>query len=263
MHAGLGRQVRCRIGDRLDARLLVVGDDRHRLVWLFGCGSGLLQDRDLAVDAKHLRHLLFELRVTAFQVVAHLVRLHGLPVEDFAHGPLGQLGEAVMPRRGAMLARVAGQQPRRPQLVRIAQFLCLATGQVHQPSLGRGRDRGLFARPRPIIERRQRTIGYRPLNAALDGLMMHAQSPAHRKERRVSAIGEEHSRPIDPARRLRSRPRYAQQPLQILFPNRQFQNLTPRRHGPSPRSVNHLRGDKMGIISKKPKHPIGSLESIV
>jgi hypothetical protein len=34
MYAGLGRQVWSGACDRLDARLLVVGDDRHRLIWL-------------------------------------------------------------------------------------------------------------------------------------------------------------------------------------------------------------------------------------
>ena len=35
MHAGLGRQIRSGGCDRLDARLLVVGDDRHRLAGFF------------------------------------------------------------------------------------------------------------------------------------------------------------------------------------------------------------------------------------
>ena len=34
MPAGLGRQIRSRRRDRLNARLLVIGDDRHRLAWL-------------------------------------------------------------------------------------------------------------------------------------------------------------------------------------------------------------------------------------
>jgi hypothetical protein len=33
MHAGFGRQVRSRRGDRLDAGLLVIGDDGHRVAW--------------------------------------------------------------------------------------------------------------------------------------------------------------------------------------------------------------------------------------
>ena len=63
--------------------------------------------------------------------------------------------------------------------MRIAQFLRLATGQIYQPGLGLGRDGRLLTRLRPVVECCQRTIGDRPLDAALDGLMMHPESPAH------------------------------------------------------------------------------------
>jgi len=144
VYAGLGRQVRCRSGNRLDAGLLVVGDDRHGLARPFRRGGSLLQHCDLAIDAEHLRHFLFELVVAAFQVVANLVRLHFMPIEDLAHRILDQIGETLMSCRWPMRARVAGQQPRRPQLMRIAQFLGLATGQRHQPGLGLSRDRRLL-----------------------------------------------------------------------------------------------------------------------
>ena len=48
-------------------------------------------------------------------------------------------------------------------------------------------------------------IGQRPLDAALDRLMMNPKSLPHRKERRVLAIGQQHLRPRNPARRLGSR----------------------------------------------------------
>jgi hypothetical protein len=53
---------------------------------------------------------LFELVVAAFQVVANLVRLHFMPIEDLAHRTLDQIGETLMSCRWPMLARVAGQQ---------------------------------------------------------------------------------------------------------------------------------------------------------
>src|SRR5207342_1452591 len=43
-------------------------------------------------------------------------------------------------------------------------------------------DRQLLAGPRPIIERCQRTIGQRPLNTALDSLMVHPHDPSHLKK---------------------------------------------------------------------------------
>ena len=199
----------------------------------------------------------------AFEIVPHLVPLHGLPTEDFAHRPLGKLGQAAMPFRRPMLAGVARQEPRRPQLMRIAEILGLATSQVHQPCPRRARNGGLFAGSRQIVQRRQRTVGDRPLDAALDRLMMHAESLAYGEEGRVLAISQKHLRPLDVACRLRSRPRYLPQAPQVLPSDCQFQYLTPRRHDCSPRSVNHSRGDKMGIRSKNPKHAIGFMESVV
>src|SRR4030088_461602 len=50
------RQIRCCRSDRLDSRLLVVGDNRHRLArflrLVLRLGSGLFQDLDLAIDAQ-------------------------------------------------------------------------------------------------------------------------------------------------------------------------------------------------------------------
>jgi hypothetical protein len=48
---------------------------------------------------------------------------------------------------------------------------------------------------------------------------MHSQSLAHCKERRVFSIGQEHSRSLDLAHWLRSRPRYHLQSQQVFFPN--------------------------------------------
>ena len=56
-----------------------------------------------------------------------------------------------------MLMRMAGKQSRRPQFVRIAEFLGLAAGEVDNPCLGLGGDRRLLAGTRPIIKRRHRT----------------------------------------------------------------------------------------------------------
>jgi hypothetical protein len=67
MFAGLRRQVRGGRSERLNAGLLVIGDDRHRIAGLLFCGGrGLFNELDLAVDAQNLRHLLFELRVASF-----------------------------------------------------------------------------------------------------------------------------------------------------------------------------------------------------
>src|SRR4029077_6452557 len=113
------------------------------------------------------------LRVAAFQVIADLVRLYFLLIEYVAQRALSQFGKADVSLRRPMLTGMAGEKPRRPQFVRIAEFLGLAAGEIHNPCLGCGRDRRLLAGPRPIVERRRRTIGQGPFNATLDSLMVH------------------------------------------------------------------------------------------
>src|SRR5262245_7704501 len=85
VHAGLGRQIRRRRRDGLNSRLLVVGDDRYWLRRLLRLGGSLFQDLDLAINTQNLRHLLLEVGVTTFQIVAHLVRFDVLLAENLAH----------------------------------------------------------------------------------------------------------------------------------------------------------------------------------
>ena len=74
----------------------------------------------------------------------------------------------------SVCANMAGEEPRRPQLMRIAKLLGLAAGQVHQPGLGLGRNRRLSAGARQTIERRNGAGGRCTFNAAPHGLMMHS-----------------------------------------------------------------------------------------
>ena len=167
--------------------------------------ANLFNDLELAVDAQNFRHLGFELGVAAFQVVAHLVRLDLLLIEDLAQSALNQLAKAGVPFGRSMLTRVTSQKPGRPQFVRLAQVLRLAAGQRDRPCPGLGNDRRLLARPGTIVERRHWTKGQRPLNAALGRLMMQPQSLTHRKERRVLPVSQQHSRSTRLAGSVRER----------------------------------------------------------
>jgi hypothetical protein len=158
------------------------------------------------------------------------VRLDLLLIEYLAQSALNELAKAGVPFGWSMLARVTSQKPRRPQFVRIAQVLRLAAGQRDQPCPGLGSDRRLLAGPGTIVERRHWTVGQRPLNAALDRLMMHPQSLTHRKERGVFPVSQQHSRSLDPARRLSSRACYRNESRQILFSDRQLNRSSPCRH---------------------------------
>jgi hypothetical protein len=143
-----------------------------------------------------------------------------------------------VPFRCCVLARVAGQKPRRPQFVRIAQLLGLPASQRHQPRLGLGRDRGLLARALAIIERRQWPKDHRSLDAALNRLMMHIQGLAYGKERWIFPVSQQHPRPLDPARWFGSRPRNRLQLGQNFILDRQIKRSPPCRHDLRPRFPN-------------------------
>jgi hypothetical protein len=157
---------------------------------------------------------------------------------------------------------MAGKKSRRPQFVWIAKFLGLAAGEIRNPCLGLGGDLRLLAGPRQVVERCHRTIGQRPLNAALHGLMMHAQSLPYRKKRRVFPVGQQHPRPFDPARRFRPRARNRPQRRQILFANRQFDRPPPSRHHVNSRF--RIKAERLQVTPEKmnPAHMIGFMESM-
>ena len=147
-----------------------------------------------------------------------------------------------MPRRRSTLARMTGQKPRRPQLVRIAVLLGLIARQRYQPGFRFRRDRRLLARSRSVVEGRQRAIGQCPLDAALDRLMVYAKFLSHGKKRRLLAIGEQHLRPLHAARRLGPRPRKSRQCFNFLSGHRQLDRSPPSCHDAAPRSPNCKRG---------------------
>jgi hypothetical protein len=112
------------------------------------------------------------------------------------------------------------------------------TRPPYRPCLRLWRDRRFLARSRSVIERRQRAIGHRPLDAALDRLIMDAKSPSHCKERRILTVGEQHLRPHHPACPLTARPRNRRQLRNILIAYRQFDRLPPSCHDANPCSPN-------------------------
>jgi hypothetical protein len=161
-----------------------------------------------------------------------------------------------------MLAHVAGEKARRPQFVRIAKLLGLATGEVHHPCLGLGCDRWLLAGSRQVVERRHWTMGQCPFDAALNGLMVHTHSLPYRKKRCVFPVGQQHSCPLDPARRLRPRPRNRSQRGYVLIAQRQFDRPPPSRHDLNPRF--RIKEPRLQAMSAKlnPLHMIGFMESM-
>jgi hypothetical protein len=174
MLAGLQRQVRCRGGKRLDPWLLVKVKPHKVRYYLERCDPEFKEKMAEVLCVYRQVKILKETAAASNQRRGcdHLLFPR---IEDLAHRALDQLIKACVALRGPMLPRVVGQKPGRPQLVRIPQVLRIPTGQRHQPSLGLGGDLGLFARPRTIVERRDRAVGEGPLNTPLNRLMTKSQ----------------------------------------------------------------------------------------
>ena len=196
----------------------------------------------MAIDAQHFGHLFRKVGIALFEVVPHFVRFDFVLVENLAHRALRQIGKARMPFGRSVLAGMAGEKPGRPQFVGITKVFRLPAGQRHQPCLGFRRDGRLPAGTRAIVERRDRTFDHGALDATLHRLMVQSQRPSDRVKRGVFPIGQQYSRPLDPARRLGSRLRYRSQLRRILISERQFNRSPPRRHDLHPRSFVGSRG---------------------
>jgi len=202
MRPRLRWQVGRSAADRLDARLLVVGDDRKVRL-----GSvAFTQDRDLAIDAQHFCHLLLEGLVAALAIIADLVRLHFVSVEDLADCALSKARQAGRACRLSVLPDVARQQRRRPKLMRIPHLLGLLAGQRHHPCAGVVGNRRLLARPRTVVERRHHAKPHRTIKAPVHGLMGHADRLTDCVGRRIGVIGQQNAGPLDPTGPFCSRP---------------------------------------------------------
>jgi len=98
---------------------------------------------------------------------------------------------------------MTGEKSRRPQFVRIAEFLGLAAGEINNPCLGLDGDRRLLA-----SRGRSSSAAIGPkasaANTALGSLMMHPTVCPTAKTTGLP-VGQQHPRPLDPARRFRSR----------------------------------------------------------
>jgi hypothetical protein len=71
-----------------------------------------------------------------------------------AQGSLRQIGQASVPGRRAVFAHVLRQEPRRPQFMRVAQILGLATSQIDDERPRFAGDGRLAPGTRTVVESR-------------------------------------------------------------------------------------------------------------
>src|SRR5215472_9762471 len=110
MYPRNGWQIRGSVGDRLNSRFLIVGDDRDLGVSL---DLSLLvvgtQHGDFLINAQDLRHLWLEVLIALFKVVAHFMWFHVLVGQDLADSALRDLRQARVARLWPVLAGMPGQ----------------------------------------------------------------------------------------------------------------------------------------------------------
>ena len=237
MWPGFGGRSDAVVPDRLHARLFIIGDDRDGLPLSARCLSrgGLFKNSDLAVNAQDLRHFLRRIGVAALQIIAHLVRLHFLLVEDLAQRALRQIGEAGVSLLPAHVHAHGAPAAASSTIRADSRVPSLYGTQRHQPAFRFDRNRRLPAgqgdRPAPPKDQRQppsqRSAG--PSDDAIPGF-------AHGKKARLIPIGEENARPLDATRRRRARARDRCQLRQFFIVDRQRKRLSPRNHASNPSS---------------------------
>ena len=224
----------------------------------------LFQLFDLTIDAQDFAHLGVEIGVATFQVVTHLVRLDLMRRQNLAQGSLGEMSQTGVSDGSSPLTHVFGQQSRRPDLVRIAQILGFAAGQIEDEHLGFTCDGRLASGTWTVVERRYDAQLSCAPQTPRDRLMGHTNRASGRVQRRRSAIRQQDAGALNVARRFRSRPRDPLQINQLLLRKRNVDH-TPRR--------GHKRFSKLGKspggnmvtlpLQGNPPNRCGSMESFV
>ena len=135
-----GRQVWSHIVDRLDTGFFIDrdGDDLSRLFV-----SIFVAEVDFTVYHENLMHLFVKLFVPSLKVVAYLMGLEGLRLENSKDRCFGCLPEAWVARIRAVFAGVFGQTGECPHLGCIAMIRWLGAGKIDNPQPCFRRDRWL------------------------------------------------------------------------------------------------------------------------
>lgn len=116
------------------------------------------------------------------------------------------------------------------------------------------------------IEGRQWAIGQCSLDTALHRLMMDPKSLAHRAERRILPVRQQHLCSRYPARQLGSRPRKSRQGCYLFITHCQFDRSPPSCHATAPRFADRKRGIRQQSVrstNSARSMPAGFMESVV
>src|SRR5665213_57040 len=127
------RAVWCGGSQRLNARLLVVGNGHHRRLLQRAFQQLGVDDVNLFINMQDYRHPGLELRITALHVIANLVRANLPLCENPVQSGAAQLDQTWVTRFRATLPHMPLQQREGPKLLRVAQFFRFLAGTMLNP----------------------------------------------------------------------------------------------------------------------------------
>ena len=227
------RQIRRRIGNRLHPRFLIDRNREHEPT--FGRAHPLRRfHAQLPIHQQHLAHFRLKIRVPPFEVIANLVRLELLLVQNPLHRSFASMDQSGMATRFRHLANVLGQCPPGPQLRRIPQLLRLGTGQMHDPRLV-FRQNGVFLLAvRQIVQGGFRTHRQGPINALIDQAACGMRQGGNLREGVPFMVMAKHPCPLNLSLGRHTRMGQQSKFLHLFRGQHQFGTLRRFRHGPHP-----------------------------
>ena len=162
-------------------------------------------DRDIPVDHQHLLHLAIKVRVALLKVVANLVGLDVVVVEDAPDRTLASLGQPRKTIAERLLADKPRQRRNRPQLGRQAMVLGHGARHADHPSLGLVADLGLVRTVVFVLQPGLHAGGQRLVHAAVDHRAAEPQPTLEFGDRDAVGVAKHHLGPLHLPRLRRSR----------------------------------------------------------
>ena len=169
--------------------------------------SAFVVERNVPIDHQDFLHLAIKLRVALFQVVANLVRLDVVVIQDSPDSALARIGQSGKACTFGAFPYKPSQCPDRPQLRRQPMILWLGACDAHYPRLGFITDLGLVGAVVLVLETHLNTCAQRLVHAAVDHGSTEPKSALKFSDRDAIGVAQHHLGTLYLARRCHSRSR--------------------------------------------------------
>jgi len=162
-------------------------------------------ERNIAIDQQDILHLAIKVRIAFLQVVADLVRLDVMLVENSPHGAFASLLQSGVSLGHSLLANVACQCRNRPEFGCQSVVLGLGTGHANHPGLCLIRNFGFVGAVIGILECGSHSGSQRFVDALVDHRATNAKLAHQVTDRRPICVAHQNSCALDFTYRSSSR----------------------------------------------------------